>query len=205
MISSMGKKEFEESLRQYKDGRAIGEKLQLRVTDVRAGARSPMMLYRVPVGKMFFEGAPRLLVANACVIPCRPVEADRIVVEGYPALVARRFIGRQSYKSDERGNQTSDREKTRREIVKGLRAGEIEKWYGLSVVLSDEMSEEMVEDPRGDVLDAVLCSIQGGWAWLRRLNSYTFSDVRVRSEGWIADPFTTPGTSLTLSLQIAIN
>ncbi|HYA99033.1 MAG TPA: hypothetical protein VED37_02320 [Ktedonobacteraceae bacterium] len=190
MISSMGKQEFEATLKRYKDGRAIGKKLHLRITDELVGARSPMMLHRVPVGKMFFEGAPRLLEANVCVVPCRPVEDNRIVVEGYPALVARRFVGKQSYKSDDRGSQTREREMARREIVHGLRSAEVEKWYGLRIELSDEMNERMVDDPQGDELDAVLCSIQGGWAWQQKFNNYTFPGAYVRSEGWIADPAT---------------
>ncbi len=58
MIASMGKQEFETALKQYRDSRVAGDKLHLRITDKPAGARSPMMLHRVPVGKMFFEGAP---------------------------------------------------------------------------------------------------------------------------------------------------
>ena len=188
MIASMGKQEFEAVLKRYKDSRAVGDKLHLRITDKHVGACSPMMLHRVPVGKMFFEGAPRLLQANVRIMPCRPVEDNRIVVEGYPALVARRFIGQQSYKSDNRGNQTREREMARRQIVQGLCSSEIAKWYGLSVELSDELGERMVDDPQGDELDAVLCSIQGGWAWLQKLHLETFPDARVKSEGWIADP-----------------
>lgn len=191
IIASMGRKEFEETLKRYIAGRAIGDRLHLRTTDVRAGARSPMMLYRVPVGKMFFEGATRLLRANVSILPCRATADSRIVVEGYPALVARRFIGKQSYKSDERRKQTRDREMARREIVRGLRSREVVNWYGLSVELSDEMSERLVEDPMGDELDAVLCSVQGGWAWLQKFSGYEIPEVRKRIEGWIVDPHTT--------------
>jgi hypothetical protein len=188
IITSMGKKEFEETLKRYVEGRPIGDKVHLRTTDVLAGARSPMMLYRVPVGKMFFEGATRLLKANVSVLPCRPTADTRIVVEGYPALVARRIIAKQSYKSDERSKQTKDRKMARREIVLGLRSSEIVKWYGLKVELSDEMSERLVEEPMGDELDAVLCSVQGGWSWLQIFNGYGIPAVCKRIEGWIVDP-----------------
>ncbi len=191
IIASMGKKEFEERLKRYGEGRTIGDKLHLRTTDVLAGARSPMMLYRVPVGKMFFEGATRLLRSNVSIFPCRPSADNRIVVEGYPALVARRFIGKQSYKSDERVKQTRDREMARWEIVRGLHSNEIVKWYGFRVELSNEMSERLVEDPLGDELDAVLCGVQGGWAWLQRFNGYDIPEVCKRMEGWIVDPLAT--------------
>ena len=188
IITSMGKKEFEETLKRYAEGRPIGDKVHLRTTDVLTGARSPMMLYRVPVGKMFFEGATRLLRANVSILPCRPTADTRMVVEGYPALVARRFIAKQSYKSDERSKQTEDRKMARREIVLGLRSSEIVKWYGLKVELSDEMSERLVEEPMGDELDAVLCSVQGGWSWLQKFNGYGIPEVCKRIEGWIVDP-----------------
>ena len=188
IITSMGKKEFEETLKRYVEGRPIGDKVHLRTTDVVAGARSPMMLYRVPVGKMFFEGATRLLRANVSVLPCRPMADTRMVVEGYPALVARRIIAKQSYKSEERSKQTKDRKMARREIVLGLRSSEIVKWYGLKVELSDEMSERLVEEPMGDELDAVLCSVQGGWSWLQKFNGYGIPEVCKRIEGWIVDP-----------------
>jgi hypothetical protein len=188
IISSMGKKKFEETLKWYWEGRAKGDKLHLRTTDVLAGARSPMMLYRVPVGKMFFEGAARLLQANVSILPCRPIANNRIVVESYPAIVARKFIGKQSYKSDERGKQTKDREKARWEIVNGLRSSEIVKLYGFRVELSDEISERLVKDPMGDELDAVLCSVQGGWAWLKRFSGHDIPEVCRKIEGWIVDP-----------------
>ena len=188
IITSMGKKEFEETLKRYAESREKGNKLHLRTTDVLAGARSPMMLYRVPVAKMFFEGATRLLRANVSIFPCNSREDSRIVVEGYPALIARRLIGMKSYKSDERKRQTSNREMARKEIVYGLRSSEIEKWYGLRVQLSDEMSESLVEDPKGDELDAVLCSVQGGWAWLHRVDNSQVPEAYKRIEGWIMDP-----------------
>ena len=188
IITSIGKKEFEETLKRYGENRAKGDKLHLRTTDALAGARSPMMLYRVPVGKMFFEGATRLLRANVSIFPCRPMTNSRIVIESYPALVARKFIGKQSYKSDERVKQTKDREMARRGIVNGFRSSEIFKLYGLKVELSDEISESLVEDPKCDELDAVLCSVQGGWAWLQRFNGCELSEECKRIEGWIVDP-----------------
>jgi hypothetical protein len=120
IIASMDKKQFEETLMRYQESRPAGDKQHLRVTDVLAGARSPMMLHRVPVGKMFFEGATRLLKSDVSILPCRPTDDSRIVVEGYPALVARKLIGKRSYKSDERGKQTVDKEMGRREIISGL-------------------------------------------------------------------------------------
>ena len=77
------------------------------------------------------------------------------------------------------------------EIVRGLRSSEIVEWYGLRVELSEQMSERLVRDAMGDELDAVLCSVQGGWAWLQRTRGYGIPEVCNRMEGWIADPLAT--------------
>ncbi len=189
VIASLGKKEFEETLKLYRKSRSIGDKQHLRTADVLAGACSPMMLHRVPVGKMFFEGATRLLESEVSVLPCRSTGDSRMVVEGYPALVARRLIGKRSYKSDERGRQTKDRELARGEIVDGLRSSEMVKWYGLRIELPEEMGERLVNDEMGDELDAVLCGVQGGWAWLQRDRGYGIAVGCDKGEGWIVDPF----------------
>src|ERR1700730_1754315 len=54
IVASMSKAEFEDTLHSYRAGRLPGDKLHLRATDQLAGSISPMMLHRVPLGKMFF-------------------------------------------------------------------------------------------------------------------------------------------------------
>ena len=189
LISSMSKQAFEKTLQDYRENRPPGDKLHLRATDTLAGAISPMMLHRVPVGKMFFQGATRLFKSEMSILPCRPTGDGRIVVEGYPALVARKLIGKRSYKSDERGKQTIDRAMARREVVDGLCSGKLVKEYGLAVLMTDEMAERLVEDAMGDELDAVLCAVQAGWAYLERENGYGVPVECDGGEGWIVDPF----------------
>ena len=148
-----------------------------------------MMLHRVPVGKMFFQGATRLFTSEISILPCRPSEANRIVVEGYPALVARKLIGKRGYKSDEHGKQTIEKVMARSEIVKGLRSGMLVKEYGLAVLMTDEMAERLAEDAMGDELDAVLCAVQAGWAYLERERGYGVPVECDGDEGWIVDAF----------------
>ena len=188
IIDSMDKKQFEEILTHYQKSRLAGDKQYLRATDVLAGARSPMMLHRVPVGKMFFEGATRLFRSDVSVLPCRPANVNRIVLEGYPALVARKLVGKQSYKSDERGKQTMDKEMARREIVSGLSSNEMVNSYGLHVELTDELAERLIGDAMGDKLDAVLCAVQASWAFLQRESGYGIPGGCDKEEGWIVDP-----------------
>ncbi|HEX6484102.1 MAG TPA: hypothetical protein VF043_35095 [Ktedonobacteraceae bacterium] len=198
IIDSMDKKQFEEALKRYGESRPAGDKLHLRVTDVLAGARSPMMMHRVPVGKMFFEGATRLFRSNVSVLPCRPINANRIAVEGYPALVARGLIGKRSYKSDERGKQTNDREMARTGIIGDLCSETLVNCYGLHVELTDDMAEMLIKDAMGDKLDAVLCAVQAGWAFLQRDRGYGIPEECDRGEGWIVDPIL-PSQSAVLS------
>ncbi len=186
-IASMSKADFENTLHTYRASRDPGDKLHLRATDRMAGAISPMMLHRVPVGKMFFQGATRLLNSPICILPCRPTPDNRIAVEGYPALVARKLIGRRSYKSDMRGQQTIDKEMARREIVKSLYSERLRGWYGLSVKMSEDLEAMLIEDAMGDMLDALLCAVQAACAYRERARGYGIPATCDKDEGWIVD------------------
>lgn len=188
LVATMGKAQFEETLTGYCASRAPGDKHHLRAADKLAKARSPMMLHRVPVGKMFFQGATRLLASGVQVLPCRSNNDSRIALEGYPALVARRWIGSRSYKSDERSKQTEEQREARQEIVQGLRSPALSEYYGLSLTLDDAMVEALVQDPMADLLDALLCAIQAAWAYTQRGSGYGIPADCDKSEGWIVDP-----------------
>lgn len=205
VVASIDKPVFEAALQDYMDSRPPGEKLLLRATDALAGARSPMMLHRIPVAKMFFAGATRLLHSEVSVLPCRPTRANRIAIEGYPALVARRLIGRRSYKSDERGKQTAEQGMARREIVNGLRSGLLLDTYGLVVEMSDDMAEALAHDAMGDRLDALLCAVQAGWAYLERERGYGIPPECDRDEGWIVDPLQPQGGNQPPGVKQQVN
>ena len=56
--------------------------------------------------------------------------------------------------------------------------------YGVTVVADDA---ELVDDPTGDSLDALLCAVQAAWVWRNRAK--LFGSPRIdRKGGWIADP-----------------
>ena len=185
VIASLEKAVFERTLLAYQKNRPVGDKLHLRATDMYAGARSPMMLHRVPVGKMFFQGAPRLLASGVSILPCHPTNDKRIVVEGYPALVARKWIGKRAYKSDERSKQTLDKEDARHHIVCGLRSHELPAHYGCAIELSDAMAGTLIQDPMADDLDALLCAVQAAWVYTQRDNGYGIPAQCDKDEGWI--------------------
>lgn len=187
-VAEMGKVAFEETLIQYQASRPAGNKQHTRATDRLAGARSPMMLHRVPVGKMFFQGAPRLLQAGISILPCRPNAINRIALEGYPALVAQRFVSKTSYKSDERKKQTPEQRAARQRIVDGIRSQRLQEVYNVKLELCATMADRLVQEPMGDELDAVLCAIQAAWAYTQRDHGYGIPINCDAVEGWIVDP-----------------
>ncbi|HEX6034695.1 MAG TPA: DUF429 domain-containing protein, partial [Anaerolineales bacterium] len=121
---------------------------------------------------MFFEGAPRLLNAGVDIHPCRVRNDSRVVLETYPALVARRWIGQHSYKTDAVQQQTPAMRVARGEILCGLRSTEAKIHFGFDVHFSDEDANGFVQDGSGDQVDAFLCAIQAGWAYSKRAQNY---------------------------------
>lgn len=186
-LAAKSKPEFVELLRVYREARPAGDKQHLRRTDQAAKSRSPMMLFGVPVGKMFFEGASRLLVSGASVLPCRPSDDPRVIVEAYPALVARRWIGNRAYKNDEPRKQSPAQRSAREDIIRGL-GSEAKKHFGFDVQFDDEWAEASVEDGSGDRLDALLCAVQAGWAYSKRDRGFGIPSDCDPLEGWIVDP-----------------
>ena len=89
--------EFEKKIKAFKSKHPSPYKEPLRFTDVLASAQSPLKLVNAPVAKMFYEGSKRILNSGASILPCHPRKGNRILLEAYPALLARRFAD--SYKS----------------------------------------------------------------------------------------------------------
>lgn len=76
----------------------------------------------------------------------------------------------------------------RKEIIGGLRSEALVNYYGLRVELTDEMAEMLIRDGMGDKLDALLCGVQAGWAFLQRDSGYGIPGECDGVEGWIVDP-----------------
>lgn len=181
--SGLGRDGFCKALDAYREHRPIGDKEHGRATDKAAGSLSPQKLYGVPVGKMFFEGAQRLIKSGVTVPNLQIGDPTRMVVEAYPGALAKRFIGSQSYKNDSKRKQTLNQHTIRRNLLKQLTDAYLPD-YGFSVVAD----KSLAEDPTGDELDALLCAIQAAWAWTQRDNGFGAPNAVDALEGWIADP-----------------
>lgn len=186
-VARLTKAEFAALLDAYRSKRPAGDRHHLRATDRAAGAVSPMMLVGVPVAKMFYEGAPRLLRAGVSVLPSFPLPTDRVAVEAYPALFARR-VCTGSYKNDSPRKQTLQQAQNRRTIISALHDETFTSAYGLRVMLAPAVTELAAGDPSGDYLDAAICALQAAWSWSQREQNWGFPPETDRLEGWIADP-----------------
>ena len=190
LVGDMSPEAFERLLTEYRQPREPGDKHHRRDTDLVSGSQSPMTLYGVPVGKMFHRGVPLLERTRVNVIPCRPLNRDRYVVEGYPALVARRYIGRTKYKADDRRHQTPERAGARRELLGILQGPRLVEDFGIMLDLPAGLADEFEADASADRLDALLCAIQSAWSWTRRERGFGVPPGIDPIEGWVVDPAT---------------
>ena len=186
-VGRLPKDEFEDRIRADMATRPPGSKWRYRLADRRSHSSSAMMLFRVPVGKMFYQGAPRLLASGVRVEPCRRNEDARVAVEAYPAVVARRFLGRTAYKRDTVPD-APERRSARETLLTGLESRGLQKIYGFTVEIDDPWKREFVADPSADALDSLLCAVQAAWAYSRRDDNYGVPPECDTDEGWIVDP-----------------
>jgi hypothetical protein len=193
---SLGRDGFRKALDAFRKGQLDGDKEHRRETDVAAGSISPQKLYGVPVGLMFFEGAPRLARSEVTIPHLKAGEPDRIVVEAYPGVLARQIVGRRSYKHEDKKKQTVDRREARHDILHGLTRSASNDLYGFGI----DAPSSLCDDPTGDDLDALLCAVQAAWAWRNRSNRFGAPINVNRDEGWIADPFVSRSVSAFVSV-----
>jgi Protein of unknown function (DUF429) len=186
-VGRLPKEEFEDKIRADMATRPAGNKWRFRLADRRSGSSSAMMLFRVPVGKMFYQGAPRLLASGVRVEPCRRNGDSRVAVEAYPAVVARRFLGRTAYKRDAVPD-TPERRSAREKLLAGLSSAILSEAYGFAVEMEDPWREEFAGDPSADALDSLLCAVQAAWAYRERDEDYGVPPECDPNEGWIVDP-----------------
>jgi hypothetical protein len=169
-----------ETFAAFCDARPIGAKFAHRGCDGPAGSSPSMKWVNPPVAFMLHAGVPALRAAGVDMPGLQAGDATRVALEGYPGLVARALIGRRSYKSDSRAQQTSERLIARKDLVDALEQG---RWRGLRLKLTHAQRDELVADPQGDKLDAALCLLLAGWADTQA--GYGMPADADTLEGWI--------------------
>ena len=143
------------------DARPVGSKFAHRACDGPAGSSPSMKWVNPPVAFMLHAGVPALRAAGVDLPGLQAGDPARVAIEGYPGLVARALVGRRSYKSDTKAQQTTERLIARKDLVDALEQG---RWRGLRLKLTHAQRDELVADAQGDRLDAALCLLLAGWA-----------------------------------------
>ena len=186
--TALGKPAFRTALDTYRESRPAGRRYAHRATDLPARSHSPLKLVNPPVGLMFLEGAPRLLAAGVHVPGMHDGDAQRVAIEAYPGLLARR-ITNASYKSDERRKQTMERRVARISIVSALTAERPAAESNLGtpeLVATPDQRQALVDDASGDLLDAALALLQAATAARQGPPRFGLPDAMDPLEGWIA-------------------
>ncbi|MBP8091447.1 MAG: DUF429 domain-containing protein, partial [Giesbergeria sp.] len=169
------------------DARPVGGKFAHRATDGPAGSSPSMKWVNPPVAYMLHAGLPLLLDAGVHLPGLHTGDATRVALEAYPGLLAREVLGRRSYKSDTRAQQTPERLLARKDLVTALEQGRTR--LGLQLKLSHAQRDALADDARGDSLDAVLCLLQAAWAERAHADGdplYGLPSTLDPLEGWIA-------------------
>ncbi len=143
------------------DARPVGGKFAHRACDGPAGSSPSMKWVNPPVAFMLHAGVPALRAAGVDIPGLQAGDPLRVALEAYPGMVARALIGRRSYKSDTRAQQTTERLIARKDLVDALEQG---RWRGLRLKLTHGQRDELVADAQGDRLDAALCLLLAAWA-----------------------------------------
>lgn len=178
--ASLSRAEIAASFAAFCNARPAGSKFAHRACDGPAGSSPSMKWVNPPVAFMLHAGVPALRAASVDMPGLQAGDATRVALEGYPGMVARALIGRRSYKSDAKAQQTTERLIARKDLVDALEQG---RWRGLRLKLTHAQRDELVADPQGDKLDAALCLLLAGWADMQP--GYGMPAVVDALEGWI--------------------
>lgn len=162
--------------------RPAGGKFAHRQTDRPAGSSPSMKWVNPPVAWMLHAGVPRLLAAGLSLPGQVRGDPGRLALEAYPGLLAR-SVSKASYKSDSKAKQTPERRQVREQIAGALVQGKTKP--GLPVCLSAAHRSELIDDPSGDSLDAVLCLLQAAWGLCRPQADFGLQAGFDPLEGWI--------------------
>ena len=158
----LSRAEIRETFAAFTAARAAGSKFAHRACDTPAGSSPSMKWVNPPVAYMMHAGVPLLRAVPASLPGLHERSLPRVALEAYPGLLARELIGKRSYKSDELAKQTPDRLIARKDLIDALEQGRSR--LGLRMVLTHAQRDALVDDARGDALDAVLCLMQAAWA-----------------------------------------
>ena len=192
--AGLSRKEIRDAFAGFCQSRPVGGKFAHRACDRPAGSSPSMKWVNPPVAFMLHAGVPRLLAAGVAMPGLYVPEPEhtqtrhqRVALEAYPGLLAREILGSRSYKSDDRSKQTPQRLIARKDLLTALEAGSTR--LGSRLKLSHAQRDALVDDAKGDALDAVLCMVQAAWCSEKHAQGHPMYGLPAHMdslEGWIA-------------------
>jgi Protein of unknown function (DUF429) len=161
-LAALNRDELRTRCKAYCDARPPGQKFAHRATDGPAGSSPSMKWVNPPVVIMLHAAAPLLLDAGVH-LPAHAVagDAQRVALEAYPGYLARK-VTRASYKSDTAAKQTVERKRERERIFAAITS--VDSPAGLIAEVPAKLKKQLIDDPSGDSLDALLCALQAAAA-----------------------------------------
>ncbi len=181
--SQLTRQQIRDHFASFCDSRPVGQKFAHRQTDRPASSSPSMKWVNPPVAYMLHAGVPLMIEARLHFPGLHVGDKTRVALEAYPGMLARHFLSNQSYKSDDRKKQTQERLIARKNLIHGLESGI--PHLNLRLKLSNAQRDTLVDDPKGDLLDAVLCMVQAAWADQRADQNYGMPSNIDSIEGWI--------------------
>ena len=166
--------------------RPVGGKFAHRATDIPAGSSPSMKWVNPPVAFMLHAGIPLMLNAGLHFPGLHEGDATRVALEAYPGLWAKRVLANRSYKNDASSKQTPERLIARKDLLHALLWGHDS--LPVRLKLTDAQQDQLVADPTGDSMDAVLCMVQAAWAVQQHSSGHPLYGLPVTMdplEGWI--------------------
>ena len=181
--AKLSREDIRRCFKAFCDARPVGGKFAHRATDLPAGSSPSMKWVNPPVAYMLHAGVSRL-IDTGCDFPgLHPGDAKKVALEAYPGLLAREVLGQRSYKSDDKAKQTAERLIARKDLINALELGQTR--LGLRLKLTHAQRDLLVDDAKGDSLDAVLCLLQAAWAHGQGAPRYGLPRHVDPLEGWI--------------------
>lgn len=180
--SALKREQIRSIFKAWCDARPAGHKFAHRRCDKPAGSSPSMKWVNPPVAYMLHAGAPLLMNANVYIPGMQQGDPLRVVLEGYPGFLARKVLGRQSYKTDDDIKDSADRRMARSELLCALEEGML---FGIRLRVRPYLRARLLEDGKADHLDAVLCCLAAAWGHKRADLNYGLPPVIDPVEGWI--------------------
>jgi hypothetical protein len=194
-LSRLSRAELVAAFKSFCAGRPVGGKFAHRACDIPAGASPSMKWVNPPVAYMLHAGGTRLHQAGVMVPGLKQGDATRVALEAYPGYLARKVLGRESYKSDDSRKQDKPRQTAREALILALLQVPLSKLgllsaagFNLALKSKDDTVALCANDGTGDHLDAWLCAIQACVGYICEIrepgSQYGMGEIDPL-EGWI--------------------